>query len=925
MDNNRDSQPNIKEKSKGPIIKRGEKPLSSSSGIGEGLRQKLFDLDNQNYKAYKEILGTHDFDDFSLIVDYVQGDPFAAPSKFRVHVPPTVAGFPPELYNTPIREIALRDYLIRQFDRVARDLSSRRGTGKSGMIVVTHMGQEVLERSAANFIFVAPPAPKPKGENPALQRARPMPSTKAKGIELRFFIGLPAGGRQIRGRQAASMICDDIPTIVERALKYKNLDAEACKRHVEVVEDAQWLRQQLTEKGLVAFIPNGAILPRRSGVDPRPLPSSQVVSFQSPEALQVEFECPNTGTVTGMGIPQGITLIVGGGFHGKSTLLDAIELGIYNHIPGDGREFVVTQPTAVKIRAEDGRSIAGVNISPFINQLPQGRSTTDFSTENASGSTSQAANIMEALEAIALSGENIETESEPDSKTLPLAPVLLVDEDTAATNFMIRDRRMQALIAKEREPITPFVDKIRQLYTDHQVSTILVMGGSGDYFDVADTVIALDNFKPQEVTEQAKAIASEYTTGRAPEGGETFGMIQPRIPMPDSLDPSRGRRDVSVQARDVDEVVFGSEDVDLSAVEQLVSQDQVQAIAAAMVYGRQHYIDGKTFLPVILDRIMADIAAKGLDVLTQFPQGDLAMFRRFELAAAINRLRTLKVRQTVAEELPESDAVIDQATIDSDLDSEMNSEQVAAVEPEQEDLPVVEASEGLEAPEALEAPSDQPGKPSTTSLIIKRSTEIAEAIPEPDIVSESTASSQLEPVKEEVVVREVPEEAVAVESNVAAPDVQVEPETVEPKPVEPEAPEPEPVQDMSTVTVESEPTELGIVQPEVSQPEIVEPESVEGLSSAPVESKPPEPEGSRPVKIIKTVKKIQVPEVSSEVLTSESEGAEPESVVAPLQTIDLSQSYEMEQPAQATEGAKPESPEGVTKPEIDDDSSTADN
>ena len=613
----------------------------------EDLRQKLLDLDNRGYKAYKDILGTYTFEDFTLIIDYVQGDPFAAPSKFRVHIPPSVAGFPPELYKTPIREIALRDYLTRQFDRNGRDTSSRRGTGKSGMIAITKMGQEVLERTSASFIYVAPPAPKPTGTNPALQRARPMPSTKEKGVEIRFFVGLPARGRQILGRQAAAMICDDIPLIVERSLKYKNLDSEICKRHVETVEDADWLRQQLAEKGLVAFIPNGAILPRRSGIDRRPL-QADVVPFQSPASLEVEFNRPNHGEIKGLGIPKGITLIVGGGYHGKSTLLNAIELGVYNHISGDGREFVATSSAAVKIRAEDGRSVAGVDISPFINQLPQGRSTIEFSTENASGSTSQAANIMEALEVIVAPENSV---SDADSA------VLLVDEDTAATNFMIRDRRMQALIAKEQEPITPFIDKVRQLYTDYGVSTILVMGGSGDYFDVADTVIAMENFQPQELTEKAKEIAAEFTTGRTTEGGEQFGHIRPRIPVAESLDPSRGRRDVRVKVRDVDEVTFGTEDVDLSAVEQLVSKDQLRAIAAAMVYARKQYINGENTLSQILDRVMADIAEKGLDVITPFPQGDLAMFRRFELAAAINRVRTLEMKSAQeVESLPETES-----------------------------------------------------------------------------------------------------------------------------------------------------------------------------------------------------------------------------------------------------------------------------
>ncbi|MEB3342318.1 ABC-ATPase domain-containing protein [Okeania sp.] len=609
------------------------------------LRKKLLDLDNGNYKAYRDIQGSYEFPDFTLIIDYVQGDPFAAPSKLRVQVPYTVTGFPQELYENPIREMALRDFLTRKFDRLAYEVSGRRGTGKSGMIAITKMGQEVLERTSAYLIKLAPPATKPEpGTNPALQRAKPIKVTNQKGVEVRLVVGLPAGGRRILGRQAAEMLCDDIPYIVHRSLKYEQLDAEACRRHVETVEDADWLRKQLPEKNLVAFVANGAILPRRSGVDHRPLSSEEVVPFKSPPSLEVELKCPNQGKISGMGIPQGVTLIVGGGYHGKSTLLKAIELGVYNHVPGDGREFVVTDPGAIKIRAEDGRSVAGVDISPFINQLPQGRSTEEFTTDNASGSTSQAANIVEALEAGLRKSNSEEGNSEEGTTTKTTSPVLLVDEDTAATNFMIRDRRMQELIAKEQEPITPFIDKVRHLYAEHQVSTILVMGGSGDYFEVADKVIAMENFVAQEVTEKAKEIAEQYTTGRTAEGGEKFGDIRGRIPQPASLDHSRGRRDVRLKVRDVDEVVFGSEDVDLSAVEQLVSKDQVRAIGAAMVYAKKQYMDGNRTLLEIIDAVMADIESKSLDVLVPFPQGDLAFFRRFELAAAINRLRTLTVK-----------------------------------------------------------------------------------------------------------------------------------------------------------------------------------------------------------------------------------------------------------------------------------------
>jgi len=603
----------------------------------ESLQRHLRQLDNRGYKAYKDIKGNYDFSEFTLIIDYVQGDPFASPSKFRVRVPANIAQIPRELFNSRSREIALRDYLTRQFDQAAHSISSKRGTGKSGLIAVTRFGQEVLERTSAFIISsntsyqgeekISISPPYQGGEKISI--SPPYQGGELGGVELRFAVGLPASGRSILGRQAAEMLCEDIPQIVSNSLKYANLNAAECRRHVETVEDADWLRQQLAQNGLVAFVADGSILPRRSGVDNRPL-LNNAVAFQSPPSLKVEFNCPNCGLISGMGIPAGLTLIVGGGYHGKSTLLRAIELGVYNRIPGDGREFVVTNPAAVKIRAEDGRSVAGVDISPFINHLPQGRDTAQFYTENASGSTSQAANIIEALELVASSEED-------------LVPVLLVDEDTAATNFMIRDRRMQELIAKDKEPITPFIDKVKLLYADCGVSTILVMGGSGDYFDVADTVIAMENFQADDVTGKAKEIAKNYSTTRAAEGGENFGKVTQRVPIPASLDPSRGRRDVRVKVRDVDELAFGTEDINLGAVEQIVDSGQLRAIAAAMVYAKQQYMDGKRTLSEIIDLVMADIDAQGMDILSPFPEGDFAIFRRFELAAAINRLRSLSV------------------------------------------------------------------------------------------------------------------------------------------------------------------------------------------------------------------------------------------------------------------------------------------
>lgn len=567
------------------------------------LKQRLIDLEGHGYRDYKSIKGDYGFSAFNLSVDYVQGDPFAAPSHICLQVSQAIANFPTQWIADYAAQTAIADYLTRQVAQVAQFLQQKRGSGNSGRIEIAAPSQAVIRRTA---IWL-----------------------DANGIELRLTVGLPAFGRRIAGKAAAALLCDDMPQLVDRCLQYSALDAKEMERYVQTFQDAEALRHQLIQKGLVAFIPAGACLPRQSGVDERPLASGADL-FALPEGSfdeSVELNTPYSGKITGLGIKAGVTVIVGGGYHGKSTLLKAIEQGIYNHVPGDGRDRTVSHPDTVKLRAEDGRSVSGVDISPLINRLPKGRSSQNFSTTNASGSTSQAAGLIEAIEAG--------------------AKVLLIDEDTAATNFMIRDRHMQTLISKDKEPITPFIDKVRQLYDEYGISTILVMGGSGDYFSVADTVIAMEDYQPRIVTAQAKAIAQADPNQRQFEGGtqftETKAAPMARAILPDSLPPGKNGRSPQIKAQK-DKLMLGYEEIDLRAIEQIVEAHQVRAIAQAIVYAERYYFDIQRSLSEVLDYVMADIVSGGLDVLGENERryGDLAMFRRFELAAAINRLRTLK-------------------------------------------------------------------------------------------------------------------------------------------------------------------------------------------------------------------------------------------------------------------------------------------
>lgn len=568
------------------------------------LKKNLQHIDGKGYKAYKEIQGVYQFEYFSLSIDHVQGDPFAIPSRVNVRIAMPDAAFPDQSWadqgageqQNPIRRIALEDYLGRMLQHnIQQIIKGQRGSGCSGIIHIEANGQKTLLRNA---VLVNP-----------------------QYIEARLVMGLPAEDRRVAGLQAQQMFFEELPAIIEQSLFYKNLNSQELQQYINSAEDQDALRDGLKEKKLVAFVANGARLPRQSGICDNPM-KGNVIDFQSPASLEVEIELPNAGKVKGMGIPQGITLIVGGGFHGKSTVLHALEHGPYNHIPGDGREKVVSTASAVKIRSEDGRAIAKVNISPFIDRLPFARNTRQFSTENASGSTSQAANIIEALECG--------------------AELLLIDEDTSATNFMIRDERMQALVSQQKEPITPLLYRVRELYEQHDVSSIIVMGGSGDYFDVADTVIMMDEYIARDVTRQAIALAHDKfyqlpdNLTRLPK----FQRTSPRKPGLKTLDAARNKFPVKIDVRETGSIFYGDYHIDLSQVEQLIDIGQTRSIGLMIDYYARHYAPHKAgSLAINLKKLLQEANAQGLDIFSPYKVGNLAMPRLYELAAAINRIR----------------------------------------------------------------------------------------------------------------------------------------------------------------------------------------------------------------------------------------------------------------------------------------------
>ncbi len=543
--------------------------------------------------------GHYKFSDFDLYIDYVQGDPFAAPSKIRVVIPAKKRPMKDDWFASYARRVATEDILARKVgEAIAKGKFSIKGSGKSGSIQFDRPGQEVLERSAVQ--------------------------ADSSSITVCISIGLPANGRKINGREAEKLFMQAIPAILKESVF--SITDEEVENAVQLADQQEAIREAMHSNDWIAFIANGSILPRESGVSNRPL--KKAVPFQSPKETEVEIQVPyRNEPITGMAVKKGITLIAGGGYHGKSTILEAMERGVYYHVKGDGREYVLTDPDAVKIRAEDGRQVTGVNISPFINNLPHRQDTHFFSTENASGSTSQAANVMEALEAG--------------------ATTLLIDEDTSATNFMIRDERMQKLVHKDKEPITPFIDKIKQMRDNLDVSTILVMGGSGDYFDVADKVIMMEAYVPYDVTGEAKSIVADSPINREALDDDTFGAVSSRTFQQQTLQTKKGNKS-KTQAKGLTTIIMGRTDITFRDTEQLVDASQTRMIAEIIQHLDRTNALGERTLHSLLDDIEQQMDQKGLASFAVFKDqhpGDIARPRRYEIAAVLNRMRTASVRQ----------------------------------------------------------------------------------------------------------------------------------------------------------------------------------------------------------------------------------------------------------------------------------------
>lgn len=567
--------------------------MKSSVQLNELLRQ----IDGKSYPVYKSTRGEYQFKDYVLSIDHVQGDPFASPSKVSVKIKGKDSGFLAELYDKEYKKVALENHILRLMEKqIAAYSFQAKGSGKSGLIAITRCGQEVLQHSACSM------------------------SADSGDLLLGMEIGFPANGRTIQAKELEKILFEFLPKCVRDAAFYQRLDQTKVKDAVALAVDQHAIRVSIKERNLAAFVANGAILPRQSGVSLKPL--KDAVPFQAPESMEITLQLPYAGTIKGMGIKKGISLIIGGGYHGKSTLLRALELGVYNHIRGDGREYVITDETGVKIRAEDGRSIKDVDISLFIRNLPNQKNTEKFHSEDASGSTSQAANVVESMEA----GTQL----------------LLIDEDTSATNFMIRDELMKRVVHADQEPIIPFIERMPDIYDKLGISIIMVAGSCGDYFHISHQILQMDHYRPIDVTRAAKKEAQNY---EQPEWGKA-DFVPPRWERkPKQSFVMVKERKTKLKVFDKGKIQINRSDLDVSYVEQIVDKEQLRTMGYLLLYAERHLFDGKKKLSEVVEELYRIMERKGLSDITEnnYYTSDLAMPRRQELFAFFNRYRELKI------------------------------------------------------------------------------------------------------------------------------------------------------------------------------------------------------------------------------------------------------------------------------------------
>jgi predicted ABC-class ATPase len=560
------------------------------------LEQILERIDGRRTKEYRSILGDFDFSRFTIKI----GDPSEGRNEIPilVRVPQqTVAGFPPHIYNSPVRRTALEDYLTRQVAKVLETLTTFDDSGVARRhIRIAEPGQQILPRTS-------------------------MVITEEL-VEARLYVELPENNGRIDAETAKGLFFKDLFAVTDGALIYHNLDLTKVERAVDKMEDAGQIRQILPTQGLVSFIGEDSLLQRKPGTD-LPAPERRR-SLVIREELIKELEVPNAGRVRGIGIPTGLTLIIGETYSGRTELMHAIVAGIYNHIDGDGREYVVTQPDAVYVASEPARSVQRVDLRTFMPVHPD-QDSANYSADITDPCIAQAASTVEMLEVG--------------------ARALLFDEGDSSPAFLSRDARFDSIISGTY--INPLSAVAKDLVEEIGIS--LVVSGYNcisEFIPIADTILYLSDYEISDITAQAKE--GDFRAIGALESAAPITEIvdKARWLVPSSIDASKGLHDLFLDTKGKGRLIFGRTEVNLEAIRQIADKHQTRTIGAILAYAKDRYLDEARTLGEILDLIDRDLSTEGLDCLSSDPDGGYARPRRYEIAAAINRLPTLRIAQS---------------------------------------------------------------------------------------------------------------------------------------------------------------------------------------------------------------------------------------------------------------------------------------
>lgn len=572
--------------------------------------KKLHNMDQQPYYAYKNLSGISvSFNNFSILFKHIQGSPGASPASLcQLVIPAKYLNLPNWSQSTQARTVASEDYILRIFyDAVIHCAQQNRGDEGSGSFQTVNMPQQVLKRNIVQFF--------------------------EHSLSINFRISLPGSKKKTTlCKEAVKMFSYELPLII-KFIRHAISENKALKQHCDCVEDMLTLQNNLTQYGLIAFVADGSLLARESGISDRPVPKD-AIPFKVPDDLTVEVDLPNAGKVRGLGLRAGISTIIGGGYHGKSTLLNALVKAIYPHIPGDGREQVVVNREAVYICAEEGRCVRDLNISAFFYSLPHSSDPHHYSTDNASGSTSEASSVVEYVQAG--------------------AKLLLIDEDSSAANFLYRDPDLRELIPED--PIIPFFDRIQELYSKYGVSTLIIASGSCRYFSVSDQIIAMKNYLPVEMTKRAKALKGRSTHLAESSPEATLPITDKRILSQDNFNPEYINKRLkkiipirikALRGQEHEIIEYGMDKIDIRYLSSIVDADQIMTIGYLLLLSRHLKLYEEKCSPTQLaKKLLALIQEKDLDIL-QIPETTPVFFSQvtvLELVGALNRLRSLKTK-----------------------------------------------------------------------------------------------------------------------------------------------------------------------------------------------------------------------------------------------------------------------------------------